>query len=128
MNSKANQVVLDASYLRPGVSKKGSLTITGGGTLTGAYSAEQVHSGRTPGQRESVQHPDSHGPGCDQRRDDPVSGNRRFDAVIDLRLGSIAPGATRTYRFSLLYPAASANTALEGATMALRLTFTGVAP
>jgi len=43
-------------------------------------------------------------------------------------LGSIAPAATRTYRFTLTFPAANANSALQGATMLLRLEFMGVTP
>ena len=43
-------------------------------------------------------------------------------------LGTIAPAFTRTYRFRLTYPAGSANSELDGASMALRLTFTGVTP
>ena len=125
-NSKAGQVVLDASYLRPGVSKNGSLAITGSGTLTGTYTLSKASLVDTPSASGlsntltlTVQDVTS---GATTLYSGTVAG------FTSCALGSIAPGATRTYRFTVLYPAAGANAALEGATMALRLTFTGVTP
>ena len=43
-----------------------------------------------------------------------------------MSLGAIAPGASQQYRFTLTYPTAAANIALQGASMTLRLQFTGV--
>lgn len=125
-NSRANQVVLDASYLRPGLSKNGSLTITGSGSLTGVYTLSKATLADTPSL-----------PGLSNTLtltiQDVTSGTTTLysgtvAAFTSCSLGSIATGVARTYRFTLLYPAASANSALDGATMALRLTFTGVTP
>ena len=41
-------------------------------------------------------------------------------------LGTIAPGAARSYRLTLSYPAGTDNAALQGATMTLALQVTGV--
>ena len=126
INSGADQVVLDASYLRPGLSKKGSLTITGGGSLTGVYTLSKATLADAPSS-----------PGLSNTLtltiQDVTSGTTTLytgtvAAFTSCALGSIATGVTRTYRFTLLYPAASADSALDGATMALRLTFTGATP
>jgi hypothetical protein len=125
-NSKAGQIVLDASYLRPGLSKNGSLTITGSGTLTGVYALSKAGLVDTPAS-----------PGLSNTLtlliQDVTSGTTTLysgtaAAFTSRPLGSIAPGVSRTYRFTLTYPAASANAALQGATMALRLQFAGVTP
>ncbi len=125
-NSMANQVVLDASYLRPGLSKQGALTITGGGNLTGAYTLSKASLADTPSS-----------PGLSNTLtltiQDVTSGTTTLyagtvAAFTSCSLGGIATGVTRTYRFTVLYPAAGADSALDGATMALRLTFTGVTP
>jgi spore coat-associated protein N len=125
-NSMANQVVLDASYLRPGLSKQGTLTITGGGTLTGAYTLSKAGLVDTPAS-----------PGLSNTltltiQDVTTGATTLYTGTVaafsSCSLGSIAPGATRIFRFTVLYPAAGADSALDGATMALRLTFTGVTP
>jgi hypothetical protein len=125
-NSMAGAVVLDAAYLRPGLSKNGSLTITGGGSLTGVYTLSRASLVDTPSS-----------PGLSNTLtltiQDVTSGTTTLysgtvAAFTSCSLGSIPTGAARTYRFTLLYPAGSADSALDGATMALRLTFTGVTP
>ncbi len=75
-NSMADQVVLDASYLRPGLSKTGSLTIAGGGTLTGAYTLSKASLVDTSGISRSLEHADADDPGRDQRHDHAVRGHR----------------------------------------------------
>jgi hypothetical protein len=45
---------------------------------------------------------------------------------VSADLGVIAPGVSRTYRFTLTYPAASANRSLMGAAMTMQLEFVGV--
>ena len=41
-------------------------------------------------------------------------------------MGTIASGATRTYRFTLTYPVAAADSQLQGDAMTLALNVTGV--
>jgi hypothetical protein len=112
--------------LRPGLSKNGTLTITGAGDLTGTYALSKLSLVDTPAS-----------PGLSNTLtlliEDITSGATTLytgtaAAFASRSLGSIAPGATRTYRFTLTYPTASANPALQGASMTLRLQFTGVTP
>lgn len=126
VNSKAGQIVLGAANLRPGQSNNGTLSITGGANLTGAYTLSKVSLIDTPAS-----------PGLSNALtlliEDVTSGTTTLytgtAATFTSRsLGSIAPGAVRTYRFTLTYPTAGASPALQGASMALRLQFTGVTP
>lgn len=123
-NSKAGQVVVDATDLRPGVSMEGTVTITGGGTLTGFYTLSKgavVDDPVDPGLSKTlvlfIQEAGAATPLYDDRVDlmPPT-----------LALGTIAPGASRTYTVRLTYPAAAADPSLQGAAMTLPLQFTGV--
>jgi hypothetical protein len=49
-------------------------------------------------------------------------------AFTSVAAGSIDPGVTGAYRLTLAYPSAAADPVLQGATMALRLQFTGRTP
>jgi len=124
-NSRADQVVLDASYLRPGLSKNGSLTITGGGSLTGVYTLTKASLTDTSS---SLALSNTLTLTIQDVTSTTTLYRGTVAAFTSCSLGSIAAGDVRTYRFTLLYPAASANSALDGATMALGLTFTGVTP
>ena len=128
VNSNPGTVVLDASRLRPGQSKSGTLTITGGGSVTGAYTISKASVVDTPAL-----------PGLSNAltlliRD--VTGgapatlynNGTVAAFSSVPAGSIAPGAQSTYEFTLTYPLAAANSALQGDSMILTLQFTGVSP
>jgi len=123
-NSKAGMVIVDASNLRPGVSKEGTVTITGTGTLTGQYTLRKgavVDNPVNPGLSKTlvlfIQQTGVATPLYNNRVD-------LMPATVDL--GAIAPGASRTYLVRLTYPTAGANTALQGASMTLPLQFTGV--
>jgi spore coat-associated protein N len=126
IDSKAGQIVLAATNLRPGQSSNGTLTITGTGTLTGTYSVTKVSLVDTPAT-----------PGLSKALTlliQDVTGtattlyNGTASAFTSATAGSIAPGVTKTYRFTLTYPATPVDPALQGASMALRLQFTGVTP
>ena len=125
-NPKAGTVALDASRLRPGQSKTGTLTITGVGNLTGAYTISKASLVDTPAS-----------PGLSNAltlliRD--VTGapvtlyNGTVAALTSVSTGTIAPGAQKTFGFTLTYPLAGANPALQGDAMVLTLQFTGVSP
>jgi hypothetical protein len=125
-NSMAGQVALDASGLRPGQSKAGTFSITGGGDLSGAYTLSRASLVDTPA-----------APALSATLtliiQDVTSGvttiyDGRAAAFGSRSLGLIAPGATRVFRLTLTYPAAAADPALQGATMLLRLQITGVTP
>ncbi len=125
VNSMADQVVVNASCLRPGSTRSGTLTITGGGDGPGAYTLTAASVTDTPAS-----------PGLSKtlilRVDDITSGGTQLyrDTVANLTatapsLGTIAPGETRTYQLTLEYPSTASST-LQGATMDLTLQFTGI--
>ena len=125
-NSKASQVVLSATNLRPGLSQNASLTITGTGTLSGTYTitkASLVDTPATPGLSKTL-----------TLLVQDVTGTATTlysgtaSAFTSATAGSIAPGVTKTYRVTLTYPSTPVDPALQGASMALRLQFTGVTP
>ena len=125
-NSRAGQIVLDASLLRPGQSKNGTLAITGTGSLAGNYTISKVSLTDTPASPAlsavlTLRIEDITGAAATIYNGTPA-------AFTSRSLGGIAPGVTRTYRFTLTYPTGGANPALQGAAMALRLRFTGVTP
>jgi spore coat-associated protein N len=125
VNSKDGQVVLNAANLRPGQSQNGSLTITGGGDFSALYTITKVSLTDTPASP-------ALSAALTLTIDDMTTGvavqewTGRAGTFASVTIDTIAPGATRTYRFTLTYQAASAVPALQGATMALRLQFTGV--
>jgi spore coat-associated protein N len=121
-NSCADQVVFTAANLRPGLSKEGTVKITGGGTITGMYTLSKgsvVDDPASPGLSKTlvllVQ---------EVGMPTPIYSGV-VNAMPTLALGSIAPNVSRTFLLRLTYPAAGANSALDGATMTLPLTFTG---
>jgi len=125
-NSKDGVLVIDAAGLWPGGSAKtGTLTITGTGDFSGAYTltkAGVVDAPAAPGLSNAL-----------TLRIEDITGapqtlsNTTVAGFTTVSLGTIAPGASRQYRFTLTYPTAAADTALQGASMTLHLQFTGVA-
>jgi spore coat-associated protein N len=122
-NSKAGQVVLDATNIRPGQTKTGTLTITGGGDLTGTYTLTKVSLVDTPAS-----------PGLSNaltlQIQDVTSGSTSLyngvaASFTSASLGTIAPGVVRTFQFSLFFPTTPANSALQGDSMTLTLQFAG---
>ena len=125
-NSKAGQVVLSATNLQPGQTTNATLAIAGSGSLTGAYTISKASLVDTPVS-----------PGLSNALtlliEDITTGattlyNGTASAFTSASAGSIAPGATKTFRFTLTYPATPVDPALQGAAMTLRLQFTGVTP
>ena len=124
-NSKDGVLVIDAAGLWPGAAAQtGTLTITGTGDFSGVYTltkAGVVDTPAAPGLSDAL-----------TLRIEDITGaavtlsNTTVAGFTTASLGTIAPGASRQYRFTLAYPAAAANTALQGASMTLRLQFTGV--
>lgn len=126
-NPMDGQVVLDAAGLRPGgPAQSGTLTITGGGTLTGVYRISKASLTDAPADPAlsaalALRIEDVTGAATTLYQGTPAA----FGSVP---AGSIAPGEARTWRFTLWFPAANAPSSLQGATMWLRLQFTGVTP
>ena len=127
VNSKNGQVVLNAANLRPGQSQNGSLTITGGGDCSAGYTISKVSLTDTPASP-------ALSAALTLTIDDMTTGaavpewSGAASTFSSVTIDTIAPGAgaMRTYRFTLSYPTAKAVPALQGASMTLRLQFTGV--
>ena len=124
VNNRNGQVMLQATGMEPGDSSVGTMTLTGAGTLAGDYTlapASLTDVPETPALsgRLTLTIEDTTGA--------PVT--LFDDAVADLDeedLGVIAPGETRSYRFTLEYPDGPNVSALQGATMTLVLQVSGV--
>ena len=124
-NSKDGVLVIDATGLWPGCgAKTGTLTITGTGDFSGAYTLTKAGVVDTPAD-----------PGLSNAltlRIEDITGtavtlsNTTVAGFNTVSVGTIASGASRQYRFTLTYPTAAANAALQGASMTLRLQFMGV--
>jgi spore coat-associated protein N len=126
VNSRSGAFVVNAADLRPGQSSQGTLTITGGGDFSGSFTlskASVVDVPAAPGLSNAL-----------TLRIEDTTGtattlfNGTVAAFTTVSLGSIAPGVTRQYRFTLTFPAASAAPGLQGASMSLGLLFKGVTP
>jgi len=126
VNSKSGAFVVNAADLRPGQSSQGTLTITGGGDVAGAYTLSKESVSDVPAS-----------PGLSSTltlliEDTTGTATTLFNGTVaaftTVSLGSIAPGVTRQYRFTLTFPAASASPGLQGASMSLGLLFKGVTP
>ena len=124
VNDRNGQVMLQATGMEPGESSVGTMTLTGTGTLAGAYTLAPASLTNVPATP-------------------PLSGTLNLtiedttgapvtlydDVVADLgeeELGVIAPGETRSYRLTLEYPDGPNVSALQGATMSLGLQVSGI--
>jgi len=125
VNSKSAAFVVNAADLRPGQSQSGSLTITGGGDCSAGYAISKVNVTDTPATP-------ALSAALTLAIDDMTTGvavpewSGTASTFSSVTIDTIASGTTRTYRFTLTYPTAKAVPALQGASMTLRLQFTGV--
>jgi len=123
-NSGDGQVVIDAAGMVPGASKNATLTLTGSGDLTGAYTLSKSGVADTPAW------PGLSGTLVLTVEDVTGAPTTLFQGTVSAfsaaGLGTIGPGDVRTYRLTLAYPAGTNNAALQGATMTLGLNVTGV--
>jgi hypothetical protein len=123
-NSQDGSVVITAGNMAPGDSSMGTMTLTGSGTLAGAYTL--AASGLSdipdsPGLSHTLSLTVEDITGAPQTLfTGPVS------SFSTAALGTIAPGASRTYRLTLSYPAGTNVAALQGASMSVVLGVTGV--
>ena len=122
-NSKDGQVVLNATALRPGQSQNGTLTITGGGDLSGGY---------TLAKSTLVDNPAASGFSAAltlQVEDTTGTATTLYNGTVaeltQVSLGTIAPAQVRTYRFTLTFSGTLATSAMQGATSTLGPTITG---
>ena len=129
VNSKSGAFVINAADLRPGQSSHGTLTITGGGDFSAGYTISKVSLTDTPASP-------ALSAALTLTIDDMTTGaavpewSGAASTFSSVTIDTIAPGAgaTRTYRFTLTFPTASAAPGLQGASMSLGLLFKGVTP
>ena len=102
VNNRDGQVMLQATGMEPGDSSVGTMTLTGTGTLAGAYTLAPVSLTDVPATQALSGTLDLT---VEDTTGAPVI---LYDGVVanlgEEELGVIAPGQTRSYRFTLEYP------------------------
>jgi hypothetical protein len=125
-NSQDGSIAIAASNMAPGDSSVGTMTVTGGGTVGGRYTLAAsglVDNPSSPRLSDTLRLTVEDRTGTlVTLYTGPMSG---FSSVS---MGTIAVGATRTYRVTLTYPAGTNVAALQGASSSLDLGVTGVSP
>jgi len=123
-NDQSGQVMLDASGLAPGRSSVGTMKVTDAGTVSGAFTLTPTSLANTPASPAlsdtlvlTVQ---------DVTGTATTLYQGSATAFTTAALGTIAPGAARSYRLTLSYPAGTDIAGLQGATMTMALQVTGV--
>jgi len=119
-SSAPNQAIVAAAGMRPGDRRQGTIAIGNDGTapavvtlrasdLTGAALAAAI----------DLEIEDATGAGSN-----PIWSGK-LGAFGSVGLGSFAPGASRTYRFTLSWPAAAGEASLQGTSTALAFQWSG---
>jgi len=125
-NSQDGSVVIAASNMAPGDSSVGTMTITGGGTVAGRYTLAATGLVDVPS---SPSLSDALKLTVEDRTGTPVTlYSGPMSGFSSVSMGTIAVGATRTYRLTLAYPAGTNAAALQGASSSLALGVTGASP
>ena len=125
-NSKDGAAIVSAVGLRPGQSAVGTMTLTAGGNQTGNYTLGRtaltdLPSGTVLSAALTLKIEDITGTAT-------TLYNGTVAAFTSLSLGSLAPVAMKTYRFTVTFPTASATPALQGASSTLTVRFSAVSP
>jgi hypothetical protein len=113
-SSAPNQAIVAAAGMRPGDSRQGTITIGNQGSAAGNLSLKAT--GLTGSALAAV---------IDFKLEDTTGGGStlkwsgKLGSFSSVALGSFAAGTSRTYRFTLSWPAASEEAALQGATTSL---------
>ena len=123
-NDQDGRLMIRASDLLPRTSAAGTMTLTATGSLNGVFTLSAANLVNTP---------------AAPRLSDVVTlvveditGTPRtlytgsVSAFTTVSLGLIGPGAARTYRITLAYPAGTIDASLQGATLTLSLLVTGM--
>jgi hypothetical protein len=118
-SSKPNQAIVSVSGMRPGESREGTIGIGNQGDVAGTIALKAT--GLSGVALASA---------IELRIDDTTSGttkkyNGKLAAFSSVNLGSFAAGATRTYKFTLTWPAGSDEASLQGTSTSLTLEWTG---
>jgi spore coat-associated protein N len=121
INDKSGQAILTATNLRPGASSApGLVTITGGEDVPAAYSVVKGTVAPATGLAQVLY----------LRIEDTAGGSALFDNALGtfgtVGLATIAPGESKTYKFTLYWPVGGADPALQGESITIPLEFVGV--
>ena len=125
-NDRKDLAILTANNLRPGASSApGLVTITGGPDVPAAYSAVKgtVADSEPPGLSNALNLliEDVTLPGSPQQLY-----NGTVSGFTTVPLVTIAPGEARVFRFTLVWPLATADPALQGDSTTVAVQFVGV--
>jgi hypothetical protein len=125
INSKDGSAVVSVSDLLPGKSVTGTLTVSVSGNYRAVVTLTDAGTTDTPSspslsQALTFKVEDITGTGT-------TLYNSSMSGFSSVSLGTFASGTTRTYRFTVSYPTASAASGLLNATTTMDLRFSGVA-
>lgn len=121
-SSVPNQAIVAASGMRPGESRQGTITIGNKGTAPGIFTLKSAGlSGTALAAVIDLKVEDTTGGGSTQ----VWSGKLGSFSSVDL--GSFAAAASRSYRLTLSWPAASDEASLQGASTSLSFQWAGSA-
>ncbi len=118
-SSLPNQAIVAAAGMKPGLSREGTIKIGNEGDVPGTVTLKA--SGLSGAALAAV---------IDLKVDDVTSGTTqkwsgKLGSFTSLSLGSFAPEAKRTYRFTLSWPAASSEASLQGLSTSLTFQWDG---
>ncbi len=123
-NDQSGQVMLNASGMAPGASSVGTMKLTNSGNVSGAFTLNPTSLANT---RASPRLSDALVlTVADVTGTATTLYQGSVSAFSAASLGTIAPGAARSYQLTLSFPAGTNSAALQGATMTLALQVTGV--
>jgi spore coat-associated protein N len=119
-SSAPNQAIVVASEMKPGDSRQGTISIGNQGDVAGTVTLNA--SGLTGAALAAV---------IDLKVEDTTEKSiqkwsGKLGAFSSVSLGTLAAGTTRSYRFTLSWPAASNEASLQGASTSLTFQWSGV--
>lgn len=118
-NSHEGAIVVNAQDLMPGTSRSGSLTISQSGDYSAAMTLSGLGDGSALSQALTLRIVDS-GSGI-------TLWNGAMSSLTSLSLGTFTPAMSKTYQFTVSFPAANATAGLQDSSAQMTLRFTGVA-
>ena len=125
-SDKDGGVIVNAAGLRPGKSQVGSATLTIAGDAAGRYTLSRTSLSDLPS---GIQLSATLTLTVEDITGTPATlYSGTVAAFSSVSIGSLSPGAQRVYRFTVAFPLAGANPALQGASTTLALRFTAVSP
>jgi len=119
-NTKNGAVIVNAAGLLPAGSANGSASITIQGSFSAAVILTGTGDGSALSQALTLKIEDTTGTAV-------TLWTGTMSSFTTVSLGTLASGTTRSYRFTVTFPAANATAALQNSSTTMTLRFTGVA-